>query len=440
MIFLAATLTFHPTSTLDGRSAFIIAIFCLTFFLTAGFATWQGLTPSISAKDNLAFNQARKAPQLSGSTIRWAILFGAASNIGAALLALRASPFGLKEILTLQGLAESTNSLAVARYEGGGENLVVFLLLGFGYVAALVAPFITLTDSVRLKFLAILPALTSLAYASASSARLGFLVSCALTVGGFIATTIIRDGVAPRMKFKTVVGVILIGAVLAATFIGIGVLRTGRVDAEVIQATIDKQSSYTVGAVGAFSSWYKKYESGMDQSLGYGTATIAGAEYLTGQDREATRAYGEFAEIDTSGRTSNVYTVFRGLMLDFGIDGTVIFLAIAGFVFGRLYLGAVKGSITAATLLGFGYASILFSGWMATTTFTNILAVVVAAPAVLLLAKHRFLLAQMLRAEKDRRNSGFRRLLPARAFHLNRPLKRYRKCKPNRKAGSFLTR
>jgi oligosaccharide repeat unit polymerase len=183
--------------------------------------------------------------------------------------------------------------------------------------------------------------------------------------------------------------VTLVGAVLAVAFVGIGVLRTGRTDERVVQATMDKQASYTVGAVGAFSTWYQEYGTGMDQNLGYGTATIAGMEYLTGQERSATRAYGEFAVIDTNGRTSNVYTAFRGLLLDFGIAGAFVFLAVLGFAFGRLYLSAVRGSVVATGLLGYGYASILFSGWMATTTFTNILIVAVAAPLVLMVARRR---------------------------------------------------
>jgi oligosaccharide repeat unit polymerase len=386
-VFLSATLVLQPTSTFDAHAAIIIVLFCGMFLFWATVATLgQPLSGGPGASNPWSF--ARKVPQLSGATIKWASAVGAVGNMTAALLALRNSQTSLADILTLQGLAESTNSLAVERYSGGqSDGLLVFLLLGIGYVAALVAPFVRLTESKRLIWWTILPALTSLAYAAVTSARLGFLVAAALTAGGVIACSVIRNGSAPRVRIKTAISVALVAVILGVLFTGIGVLRTGRLDTEVIQATTDKQASYTVGAVGAFSSWYIDYGTGMGRELGYGTATIAGMEYLTGQDRAATRAYGEFAIIDASGRTSNVYTVFRGLMLDFGIAGTLTFLAVAGFVFGRLYIKAVNGSIVAASLVGFGYASILFSGWMATTTFTNILVVTVAAPAVLLLSK-----------------------------------------------------
>lgn len=398
-MFLGATVLFHPSSTLNWDSALIIALFCAVFAFGATLAT---VRPRGEAQRFTQLLPTPVVPSLSGATIRLAVMVGAASNMGAALLALRNSRYSLTDILTLQGLADSANSLAVARYTGQSESILVFLLLGFGYVAALVAPFIRLTDSKRQVWWAVLPALTSLAYAAVSSARLGFLVAAALTAGGVIACSIIRHGAAPRTRFKTVVGVALIGALLAGAFIGIGVLRTGRTDARVVQATMDKQASYTVGAVGAFSTWYKGYGTGMDQQLGYGTATIAGMEYLTGQDRSATRAYGEFAEIDTTGRTSNVYTVFRSLLLDFGVAGAFVFLAVAGFLFGRLYRNTVRGSITAACVLGYGYASVLFSGWMATTTFTNILVVAVAAPAVLLVAKRRGVERSLSRPTRQR--------------------------------------
>jgi oligosaccharide repeat unit polymerase len=416
MVFLGATVIFHPSSKLDGRSAFIIATFCTVFLLGATYATMKGPAGPRQSKLLPTPEPVRAVPALSTATIRFAIAFGSLANMAAALLALRSSPYGLGEILTLQGLAGSTNSLAVARNEGEGVNLMVFLFLGFGYVAALVAPFIKLTDSKRQVWWAVLPAITSLAYAAVSSARLGFLVSAALTAGGFIACAVVRNGVAPGVKFKTAVGVTLIGAILASAFIGIGVLRIGRVDAAAFQATLNKQSSYTVGTVGAFSTWYGEYDTGMGQQPGYGTATIAGMEYLTEQDRALTRAYGEFAIIDDNGRKSNVYTAFRGLLLDFGIDGTIIFLGIGGFIFGWLYLRAARGSVVAATLLGYGYASILFSGWMATTTFTNILVVAVAAPAVLLFAKQRFLALEKRRAEELRRCG---RLSPVRSYLRN---------------------
>ena len=391
VIFLSATLIFHPTSTFNGESALILALFCAAFLFGSTYATMEALPFARPALKIDSSSRAGYALHLSSMTVIWAIAMGSLANLVAAALALRNSPYGFWDILSLQGLADSTNSLAVSRYAGEDSNMFIFLLLGIGYASALVAPFIRLTTANRQIWWTILPSLTSVAYAAVTSARLGFLVAAALTVGGMLACTVLRDGEVPKIRLKMVIGSVVVASLIAGAFIGIGVLRTGRIDMQAVITTVNKQASYTVGSVGAFSSWYGDYGTGQDQQLGFGTATIAGVEYFTGQDRSATRAYGEFAVIDQTGRTSNVYTVFRGLLLDFGVAGTLIFLALTGFLFGRLYLRSRAGSVASAGLLGFGYASIFLSGWLATTTFTNVLFVAVAGPTLLILARRRFL-------------------------------------------------
>lgn len=386
IVFLLATVMLHPASTLDRRTVALIILFCGVYFLAATVATantqtlkQRALKPSVPPVGEI--------PILNSRIIVLSSLIGAVANLVAALLALRNNQFSLAHLFSLEDLAESANTLAVERYAGESGGFIVFVLLAVGYIAALVAPFVGLTSINHKIFWMVLPVLTSLAYAAVSSARLGFLVSVALTAGGIISCSIVRRRNAPKIKAKSLVSVIIVAAILGSLFTGIGVLRTGRIDSVAVHATMDKWVSYTVGTVGAFSTWNREFGNGGDTQLGYGTASIAGMEYLTGQSREETRAYGEFAVIDDSGTTTNVYTVFRGLMLDFGIAGTMIFFVFAGFTFGRLFLGAVRGSVVAACVLGYAYASILFSGWMAITTFTNLLVVVVAAPVILILSK-----------------------------------------------------
>jgi oligosaccharide repeat unit polymerase len=281
--------------------------------------------------------------------------------------------------------------MAVARYtlEGTGSGPEIAFLLGVGYAAALVAPFARLTNIKRKMFFTVLPAATSLAYASVSSARLGFLIAASLTAGGIIAAAITATGKAPVVRLKVLIVTLVASLLIAGAFIGIGALRIGEASAESVRLSFEKQVIYAVGSAGAFATWYGDYGSGMGQKLGYGTATVAGMEHLTGQQRSETRAFDEFSVIDTSGRKSNVYTIFRGLLLDFGVAGTFIVLAVSGFIFGRLGRRASFGRPVAATFVGYGYATIFLSGWMATTTFTNVLAVAVAAPLVISVARRR---------------------------------------------------
>lgn len=384
---VVATLALHPTSTLDGPTIWLFLWFAVAFTLAVMVATSSGPNAAAPSMQTWAPEHAT----LNGRVIALAVFSGSAANVLAALLAIRSNSLSISDILTLQGLAESANTMAVARYSQDGASSLIALLLGMGYVAALVAPFARLTDLKGKTLFVLMPAVTSLAYASVSSARLGFLIAASLTAGGIVATVIVRTGRAPLVKPKVVAATILAGALIAGAFIGIGALRIGQATEESLRLSFEKQVVYVVGSTGAFATWYDHYGSGNGEQLGWGTATIAGVEYLTGQERSATRAFDEFSAIDTTGRTSNVYTAFRGLLMDFGIGGTLIFLSVMGFVFGRLSRRAARGRPVAAVIVGFGYATIFLSAWLATTTFTNVLAVLIVAPAVIGFAHNRAL-------------------------------------------------
>jgi len=374
-IIVLATVLFHQTSTFDAEAALMIVALVSAFTFGVFIAT-LGMTRIAPS----GFTR----PTLRASILVAASLVGAMANVGAAILAIQTSSLSLTQILTLQGLAESANSMAVARYAFQGTSQIIPLLLGIGYAAAAAAPFVRLTEARFKTVITLLPAITSLIYASVTSARLGFLIAASMTAGGVIAAHVCKTGRFPVLRPRAVVATMVAAALIAAAFIGIGALRIGRFDAETVRLSAEKQVVYTVGSTGAFATWLDQYDP--SSPPWYGTATIAGVEYLTGKDRASTRAVDEFAVIDSTGRTSNVYTAFRGIIMDFGIAGGLAFLAVVGFIFGRITLVARRGNPVAASLLGYGFATIFLSAWLATTTFTNVLVVLLIAPIVVRLA------------------------------------------------------
>ncbi len=370
-VIVLATVLFHQTSTFDSRAAVMIAALVSAFTFGVVVATWgmDRSTPS-------GFSR----PALRASVLVTVSLVGAIANVGAALLAIQTSSLSLTEILTLQGLAESANSLAVARYAFQGTGQIIPLLLGIGYTAAAVSPFVRLTEARFKTLITLLPVITSLLYASVTSARLGFLIAASMTAGSILAAHVCKTGRFPVVRPRVVIPAAVAATLIAVVFVGIGALRIGRFDGETVRLSAEKQVVYTVGSLGAFATWLGEYDP--SSPPWYGTATIAGVEYLTGKDRASTRAVDEFAVIDSTGRTSNVYTAFRGIIMDFGIPGGLAFLAVVGFLFGRIALVARRGSPVAASLLGYGYATIFLSAWLAMTTFTNVLVVLLIAPIV----------------------------------------------------------
>ena len=367
MALVGVTVALYSEGYLSSASVIAIAMGVLAFTFGVVLATLR--SPAACPG---------RGPTLRGRDIKWLVIAGTVANLVAAVIALRVNGFSLVYVFSLDGLLNTANDVAVARYSGGDYGSIwTPPLLGIGYAAALVAPFLMLTDARSSRLLPFAPVLSSLAYAAVTTERLGLLTSASLTAGGFIAAVVLRDGEAPRLTRGVVLRVLAAVLVVGASFTTIAFLRVGQVDSSVAGVIWDKQTTYALGSVPAFFEWYGNYRdpTSREAPLGWGTASIAGVEFVTGQSREATRAYGQFVVIDSSGRQTNVYTMFRGLILDFGESGALLVLTAAGFGFGRAYRAAsVRRSALAAGLLACGYAMILLSNTTAITTFSNICA------------------------------------------------------------------
>jgi oligosaccharide repeat unit polymerase len=312
------------------------------------------------------------------------VYMGVICNLAAAIFALRSHGFGIGQVLSVEGLLSTGNTVTIARYSGERGSQLVSPLLAVGYAAALVSPFLR-RGSVNWP-LVLAPACSSLAYAAVTTQRLGLLISVAFTAGGLIASNVLSDGQVPRMSRRAIAGVLVSAMALAVAFTGVAFIRVGRVDATTAETIFRKQQVYALGSLPAFSQWLRRVdgpESG-DAGLGWGTASVAGVEYITGQSRLAARAYDEFEVIDSRGASSNVYTIFRGIILDFGWAGGVLVIGLLGFAFGRVYRRVQWDRSAAwAGILGSGYATILLSNTMAVTSFSNVVLAMVIGVAAL---------------------------------------------------------
>jgi oligosaccharide repeat unit polymerase len=321
----------------------------------------------------------RRYPNFSLSRVRALVILGSGANIVAALLALATHGFSLSSIASAEGLLATANSVSVARYEGQALNPLTHPLLGIGYASAIAAPLLRLAPSRGHWILVVSPLATTLVYSAVTTERLTLLLSASFMAGGFIASHTLVHGRAPRISRRSLAAVSAMAILAGSAFVGIGLLRLGRADGAVTQVLINKQRAYGLGSVPAFSQWLETTWRRSDDSPLWGTATIAGAEFLAAGDRRETRAYDEFTTIDDQGSQSNIYTVFRGLIVDFGLAGTYLVLALLGFVFGRLYRSARRGSIAATGGLASMYGILLLTNTMAVTTFTNVLAAIALA-------------------------------------------------------------
>lgn len=320
--------------------------------------------------------------------LRTFVLLGTIAGVLATAFVLRTQGLNLGSIMTLGGLLDTGNMLSTARYAGEGSGPVVPLLLAFAYSASLAAPY-TLLDRTRRRWRRLTslgPFLGVLIYSAVTTERLGMLLGAVMTLSGFLGARLLRDGEMPKLTGRTLLGAGLSAAAVGGLFAAIAFVRAGRIDPTIVPVIREKLSIYAFGYLPAFSEWLAvhRVEPG---PMGWGTASLAGMEFITGQQRDATRSYDERATIDVYGSTTNIYTGFRSLLMDFGEVGTLLVLGLVGFLVGRAYLAAkLRRSALGAAILTCAYTMVLLSMTLLVTTFTNVVAAMILAVWVVTLA------------------------------------------------------
>lgn len=320
------------------------------------------------------------------------VVAGTVSGFGAGLAALLANGIPLDSVLSISGLTSAGHEVAMSRYtnllskdySSPNAHVAMRVLLAITYCAALVAPFTALTK-VRFKRLWMVAPLPSLVfYGTLTTERAGMVFGVALSLGGYIAMRILRDGKAPHIGVRGVAMITMIAFLVTPLFVGMALLRLGRFNASAIAAVRDDMDLYVFGYLPAFSGWLEQQQApfGDGRQLGLGSATIAGVSLLTGQDREAFR-YDEWVIVDNEGNVTNIYTIFRGLLIDFGQVGGVLMLFLFGVVAGCIYAMVIRrGSVAATMMLAGCYSVILMSNTISVIHYSNVLGAMIVAALV----------------------------------------------------------
>jgi len=278
-----------------------------------------------------------------------------------------------------QGLLSVGNTVSAARYAGVAKPGIVPALLLLTYAGSVAAPYSAKAPRGRAAVMG--PLFAATVYSTVSTERLCLIISAALTAAAFIARGIATTGRPSLLNARVAVVSLALAGLLGAVFTGIAFVRVGRLDATMRPVVENKLVVYAFGYLPAFGSWVQSDDA---RPLGLGTATVAGVDLLTGQNRAATRAYHEFTEVGNKGQATNIYTVFRGLILDFGYPGTFAFLAAAGFASGRIYrVVLLRPTMPKATALAAVYAWIFTSMTQSLFSFTNVSLAIILAGGLL---------------------------------------------------------
>lgn len=217
------------------------------------------------------------------------------------------------------------------------------------------------------------------------SAR-GMLFLCgAIFYGGILVSRLQHDQtslLSKRAIPMVIAGLIVVIPLVTISFVARGVeMGAGQ---GLLEAIAPYWASYTSGHLFAFSDWFGSYvgepaaQSYDDPGLTGGFYTFMAIFRIFGDDRPIPiGVYGEYLFIPPYIGT-NIYTVFRGLIQDFGIFGSVTALTFLSYITHlafRLMLSAAKPAFSAAAILfaiSFIYQSFIISALMWTTLIVGL--------------------------------------------------------------------
>lgn len=251
--------------------------------------------------------------------------------------------FHLSSLLDFSSLLKINNSLAVSRYSGtlNDGNRMTQLLAVFSYGAPLVGGFAYLCcNSLRHKLVCIL-SLTPLLFGGLTQGvKMGIIASFFLFITGYINCSILL-GKAVVLKGRTIIyGSLAIFLLISILLISM-MFRIGKFDVQTFFVVRGKFIAYAFGHLPAFDMWYEQ-QSFLPNNLTYGGKLFMGISNFFGVLKREAGLYQDFQKIALDGSATNVYSIFRIFVEDFGIILCPMIFLILGILVQYSYIKLKK--------------------------------------------------------------------------------------------------
>lgn len=239
----------------------------------------------------------------------------------------------LSTILSFESLLEVNNTIAVSRYEEETKTSIISqLTLIFVYLTPLWAGF--LSGENKSKKLLLISLLPSIFVLITQNTKLVFIAGLFLYLVGRLTYFIIYQNrliiVKPKFIINFIFGFLGFYILVVISFI----MRVGEYNESSIENANAKVASY-IAHVPAFDIWLNERFDPENVALEGGTKTFYGIANFLGIKKRIAGIFSDDINIISNKNEllTNVYTVFRYHLEDFGFVGTFIFLFFLGLVF-----------------------------------------------------------------------------------------------------------
>ena len=256
-------------------------------------------------------------------------------------------------------------------------NLFVKLDLGLSYLAATLGGLLygaaaSRRQAIAAVTFAFLPAIASLLLESAKGLVFQFLF---LFVGCVLVTRVFQNEwrlISKSDLRRGLIALVILAPLTAVSFFSRGLF--GVTDSSIVAEQMPRFfASYAFGHLYAFSDWFS-YHLGMPSSMpypaeapGYGFYTFAPIFRIFGSTQNFLPGIYEDVFIGGDLLEGNIYTMFRGLIIDFGMAGTLLYMFVSGLLLhlSFYFLLAKRRPIASVAIfiymVGYFYSSALIS-------------------------------------------------------------------------------
>ena len=258
--------------------------------------------------------------------------------------------------------------------------ITIRLFMYFVYTAALLAGITMKFTNGKKRLIVFSPIAVSVLYGAILAVRSGILFAIILFISGYAATTVFAGD--RKVSIKILIYVSLSAFSFVTLFIAIQWLRAGADDSFIISMMLDRSKIFFFGHISVFTQWLNNYHF---EQLYFGSRTFAGPLNLVGLANRAAGVYEYFMPIG-NGHYSNIYTVFRGIIEDFSIPGSLAFGIIFGAIGNISFQKCLRSHMLWIVPLSFFYAFTMYSPIISIFNYNSmILALIIASIIMFLL-------------------------------------------------------
>jgi oligosaccharide repeat unit polymerase len=307
--------------------------------------------------------------------ISFVLKVGVTAGLLALLSLLNESGLKLNDLTNLNKISEASFILSQGRYSGIRLSPLTMAFLTISYFTSFFAGIqLAFNANIRQKiqvFLIIMPILIFTIFYTARSTLLFMLV---IIGGSYFAFRPLYLKNQPILFNRKNVVYGLLGLVgIFSIFLFSQAARMGLNVFSLRQLTFLSEylKVWFSGNVSGFCSWFDVSYNPCQSNSGF--HTFAGMSEWFGLGQRKLGIYDTAIDVNHKMAFSNIYTLFRFIIDDFGLIGSFVFFLLFGFASKFFYVNSIKGNWTSAALLSGIFTMLLFSFTCSVFAYNSIL-------------------------------------------------------------------